>query len=612
STNPSAYTLATADHELQFSFSHLFDTIGHGLRHDAMVMKRTVVRWADDAGSWVVDLAVKIGDDIVNFTDLAIADMKDAFHVIGGFFQALGADIVSAINWLKHNVLELIKDAEANAKLFQSWFTPFFGTLTDTIDGIEVDVDTFFTNLENNANAEISNLAQTVEKAEFGSSAPVPAPTTDTGSHDGDIAFKAAEDIIKFMRHDPANWLLHKLREHLPSSPSDGGPDFSDFDADLEQVIQDVLAAVGDAISLIESLETTLWDAVKPFLTDSGTFTESSMGDFFSSLETTTDDALKLVNQVLITVLDAAKAAVAGIEDMFKYEFQAVPVIGELLDLAGIDTTLSIAHLVSLIAAYPTTLINQIIGGGPLFPADNTPPTGNNTAGGHANHAELEASSRVDAWGVGLNWASAVVQAVWSFNDVALDIGAAEGEKLQGFKGNAVTTFLDIACPVVLTMLQWPSPSTDTGMTQPFWAGNNTKGDGTNLVPWMQFTAFVPPAAGIFAAIGAAKEWPEADEFSDYGVPIFCSLAGVTNTVLSSIYGHDQGVPAANIAFGVLANVSYDVAPLGFPDLNKAYEDIPAVGKLVVDAVANFGTSMTMSSQAIAAEIKPLWERIPL
>ena len=616
STNPNAYSLASASREVQFSFSHLFDTIGHGLRHAALVLKRTVVHWAGEAAGWLVDLALQIGDDIVNFTDLVIADMKDAFHVIGGFFQTLGADIVDAINWLKHNVLELIKDADANAQVIKGWFTPFLGTLTDTINTIEIDVDTFFTNLEAQANAQISLLAQAVEDAEFGSSAPLPPPSPDTGSNDGALLFKAGEDVITFMRHSPASWLLHKLRDFIPQAPSNGGPDFSDFGAALEQVIQDVMTDIGDAINLIESINTTLWTAVKPFLTDSGHFTQSSMGDFFTALETSTDDALKLVNEVLITVLDAIKAAVAAVQDLLNYEFEAVPVIGDLLALAGLqDTTLSIAHLVSLIASYPTTLINDIIGGGPLFPADNTPPTANVATNaqiaGRSHRAELTRSTRVDGWGVGLNWMSAVVQAVWSFNDLALDDGAATNTKYS-FKGNALTTTLDIVCPVVLTMLQWPSPTTDAGLTQPFWFGTNDKGSGTDLIPWMQFTAFVPPAAEVFYVVGDALGMDGTDDFNNYGVPVFCALAGVANTVLSSIYGHDQGVPATSIAFGVLANVSYDIAPLGFPALNEAFEDLPAFAKLIVDAIANFGTSITMSSQAIAGALKPLAERIPL
>ena len=427
STNPNAYSIVSVGGELQFSFSHLFDTIGHALRHAAVILKQTVVRWAANASSWVVDLALQIGDDLVTFTDLVITDMKDAFHVIGGFFQTLGADIDDAINWLKHNVLELIQNADANATIIQGWFTPFLDTLTDAINTIKIDTDTFFTNLQTTAKQEISALATAVEKAEFGASSPLPPPTPDTGSHDADLLFKAGEDVITFMRHTPANWLLHKLREYLPQTPSDGGPNFSDFDAKLQQVIQDLLNDVADAINLIESLNTTEWDVVKPFLTDSGKFNETSMGEFFTALEATTDDALKLINQVLITVLDAVEAAIAALQDILNYEFQAVPVIGDLLKIAHVDSTLSINRLVSLLAAYPSTLINDIIGGGPLFPADNTPPTATLTAGNRTvNQApqQLSGSGRVDGWGVGLNWMSAVVQAIWSFNDLALDDSA--------------------------------------------------------------------------------------------------------------------------------------------------------------------------------------------
>jgi hypothetical protein len=81
--------------------------------------------------------------------------------------------------------------------------------------------------------------------------------------------------------------------------------------------------------------------------------------------------------------------------------------------------------------------------------------------------------------------------------------------------------------------------------------------------------------------------------------------------VLSSIYGHDQSVGALNISFGVLSNVSYDVAPLGFPALNEAFEDVPALAKLGIDGVANFGTAVAMSAQAISGAIKPLTDRIP-
>jgi hypothetical protein len=200
------------------------------------------------------------------------------------------------------------------------------------------------------------------------------------------------------------------------------------------------------------------------------------------------------------------------------------------------------------------------------------------------------------------------MQAVWAFNDEWLDDNAAAG----GTFTSAVTTTFDILCPVVINMLQFPTPTTDAGLTQPFWHGLNNKGEGTDLLPWMLLTAFIPPAAQLFYVFANWKGFEDAKDYNDYGVPIFCAMAGVANTVLSSIYGHDQGVAVYSIGFGVLSNVSYDVAPLGFPALNDAFENVPAIAKLIIDVIANFGTAVAMSSQAVAAAIKPLLERIPL
>lgn len=587
----------------------------HGLRHGAVKFKTMVTTWADDVKQWTINLVVDIGNGLDNLMNWVIKGIDDAVHAISSFFHALGADINDALAWLRHNVLGLIKDADANASLLQSWLAPFFTTLTNTIDTIEIDTDTFFTNLETQAGTQIAALAALVETAEFGSSAPLPPPTPDTGSRDADLAFKVGQDLITFMRHSPANWLLDKLRAYLPAAPSDGGPTFSALDADLQQIVQDLLAVVADAVDLIESITTALWDAVKPFVTDAGTFNQTSMGAFFTALQAVVDDALKLVNAVLVTLLDAMKAAVAGIQDLLAYEFQAVPFIGGLLELAGIDTTLSIERILCLIAAYPTTLLNNIIGGGPLFPADSTPPTDSPLTGKHGPKSTPteDPSRRFDGWAVGLNMMSAVVQFVWSSNDLILD-GAAttDPNHYAYFGGNALTTSIDIICPVLINLLQWPSPASESGLTQPFWAGTNDQGGQTGLVPWMLFTAFIPPAAGTLGFVAQRWKWEGEEDYNNYAVPVFCTLAGVANTVLSSIYGHAQGVNPVIIAFGVLANISYDVAPLGWPALNKTEDSVPALAKLFIDAVANFGTTIGMFGQSVGGAIRPLVPRIPL
>ena len=576
----------------------------HGLRHGVIAFKKMVSSWDKDAGQWVVNLTVDIGDGIDNVLTYVISDVKTAIHAISSFFQALGADIKSGWEWLKHNVLELIKNAEANAKQIQSWLAPFMTSLTGIIDTIEISANDYFTSKKTEAHAAIGQLAQDVEDYEFGTSKPLPPPSPDTGSNDADLLFKDGEDVITFFRHISASWLLDKLKSYLPESPTGGGPDFSGV---FDQVIQELITDVTGAITLIQDIATTAWAAIEPALTSSGQFTQASMGQFFTDLDGTVNDALKLCDEIAITLLDALKAAITALGDLFAYEFQA-PVIGDLLALAGIDTSLRIDHLVALIIAYPATLINQIIGGGPLFPADDA-------IAGKQPDTEL-GSARVDGWGVGLNWGSACAQAVWAANDLILDDSAAAGSKKHPpknqFKGSALTTTLDIVCPVVINMLQFPSPTKD-GMTQPFTAGLNTSGEGTDYLPYMLLTSFLPPAAGIIdAVIQANIEEGATDPFGDYGVPIICGISGVINTVLSSIYGKDQGTNALVIAGGVLANVSYDVAWLGCPALVEATDQGTAIAKLIVNVIANFGTAIFMSDQAIAAAAKPLGIRIPL
>ncbi len=423
----------------------------HGLRHGVIKFKTMVSSWDQEAKQWTVNLTVDIGDGIDNVLSYVISDVKTAIHAISSFFHTLGADLKSVWEWLKHNVLELIKNAEANAKQIQSWLAPFMTSLTGIIDTIEISTNDYFISKETEAHEAIGQLAQDVEDYEFGTSKPLPPPSPDTGSNDADLLFKDGEDVITFFRHISANWLLDKLESYLPQSPTDGGPDFSGV---FDQVVQDLITDVTGAVTLIQDIATTAWAAIEPALTSSGQFTQASMGQFFADLDGTVHNALQLCDEIAITLLDALKAAVTALGDLFAYEFQA-PVISDLLDLAGIDTSARIDHLVALIIAYPATLINQIIGGGPLFPADDA-------IAGKLPDTEL-GSGRVDGWGVGLNWASACAQAVWAANDLMLDDSAAAGTKnnppRNPFKGNVLTTTLDIVCPVVINMLQFPSPN---------------------------------------------------------------------------------------------------------------------------------------------------------
>ena len=78
-----------------------------------------------------------------------------------------------------------------------------------------------------------------------------------------------------------------------------------------------------------------------------------------------------------------------------------IPVVGKLLQVLGVDDSMSIAHLTSLILMYPATLANRIKNGpgATLFPAA-------------ATAGQLSASAD---WGPGLTLSAAVGQGVWGF-----------------------------------------------------------------------------------------------------------------------------------------------------------------------------------------------------
>ena len=122
----------------------------HGLRHGVIAFKKMVSSWDKDAGHWVVNLTVDIGDGIDNLLTYVISDVKTAIHAISSFFQALGADIKAGWEWLKHNVLELIKNAEINAKVLQGWFGSLSTAGVQILDNLEARTDKFFQNQETN------------------------------------------------------------------------------------------------------------------------------------------------------------------------------------------------------------------------------------------------------------------------------------------------------------------------------------------------------------------------------------------------------------------------------------------------------------------------------
>ena len=502
STDSNAYGSLTAALDLDFSFSHLFDSIGHALRHAAMKLKTAVVAWSEDAGSWLVNLAVTIGDDVVNFANLAISDIKDAFHLIGGFFQALGADIKAAIAWLKHNVLELLREAGQNAATIQGWLQQAPAELTTVITGIDISAKNFFSSKEQQAHQLIQYLETQVEDETFGSAAPLPPPTDDSGSAGTQNALLKDLGLIgKVMNDMPGKWLMDKLLSYLPVT--DTGPQvspdtFAPLVDDLTQVWEDVVDLSQSLITLIEA---TAQDS----LATKEQVTQMEMTAWFADLDQTVHDLLQLADAIADLVLQLVIAGISAIGTYFSYQYQVLgrtSILGLILDEAGIDPTLSLDHLVSLVVAYPATLIGRILGHDSLFPAATQAVGDGPQAPGAA----------ADSYQVGLGICGAVAQGVWGMADLVGDLqsfGDASGKRGSP---SGVIDYFDILCPVAETVLLWPSKSFPDGSTAyPFYGGI-----ADNTTDW----ELLPPT--ILTAIPVRVRDPDEDRVDHpgpWGVP---------------------------------------------------------------------------------------------
>jgi hypothetical protein len=299
------------------------------------------------------------------------------------------------------------------------------------------------------------------------------------------------------------------------------------------------------------------------------------------------------------TVLDLLEVVVEALGDFMTYEFPAVPLIGELLEWVGIDITISIRHVITLITAYPTALINELAyGGGPMFP-DQVDPSS------VARHG-LQSGDK-DPWGVALNWPSAVIQLIWAVNDFILDGMSFSRADYPGkgpqFRGNALTVGIDIAAPLLLLILQWPSVGFSGNKTAyPFHGGIDQSLDNGAWTIASVIISFLAPATQLVGTtLGPSTlSVNGANLVGDYGVPIVGTWCGLAGTVCGGV---QNGVTHQwlGLSEAIIGNLSYDMSWAGLQQLEKDWWC--QIGKLVVDTIGNVGAVACFIAGAIKADV---------
>jgi hypothetical protein len=583
STEAFAFGDAPAD-DLTFSLGHLFDTIGHALRHGAAKLASIAANWTGEATGWVVSIGAEIAGVVQNFANLVITDMKDAYHAIGGFFQALGADIDEALQWLKHNVLALLKAAWDNGEQIATFIGTGPAAFSYQVQKLSFETANFFTSLTSQANTLIGNV-ETAVTGETLAKAPQQTDPTDTGSSSAQSGL--AKDFglfTKVINDTPGMWLYHKLQQDVPPVASLGLPTFTQASyTDLvTQMGTDWTAGKDFIESVWTFLSTTFQDL---FGTTSAQARATDLPTIFTELATMVDNFLSFCDDVAQTVLLIAQLALQELGALLTTPFQlvsATSLLGQVLDLLGIDPTVQLDKIMGMIVAFPATLVAEVLGKGNTMPALPALPASDSDA---ALAAAVADDDELKLW---LGIIGGTSQAIWGLADIIGDLQTFTGEDGERGEQSGVITMFDIWCPVFETAFLYPLPPYD----ELEWA----------IAP-IVFTALLP---SIFGALGL-QSWPgltsqlqsavgdkaAGNTMAEYVQPFVQMLSGAANTAFGVSYQvKNDDTYWVDILGSVLGNLSFILAISGTVWLNETTEDVPVMVKMLIDAIGNIGAAI--------------------
>jgi hypothetical protein len=611
STNPAAFDSHKTGHTSWWDKAeHDIDSVFRGLRHAAITVGKMISTWAADAEQWTINLVVDLGDGIDQLMSWVVTGIEDAYHAISSFFHSLGTDIEGIWNWLKNLVLSALRDAGANAKYIESWAETLVDDLIAGINSFESLTDDQLTTWQGDVSGWLTTLQGRVDTVLFGTYTQQPTPAPGTGGDDSGSHFTGAQDVFHFLAHSPASWLLNKIMADI--KPLEGSALASIQVSNFASFADDLANDVDDAVDTIVDAATTLADALGDAAKSPADFNAQSMNQLFTQFQILSGDVFKLLKSLANTVLDLLKAFIESLNDMLTAEFQP-PFIGEVMHLAGVDNTPSILHLTALIVAFPATLLHTLsaaaLGGAgqPLFPF--TAPTSDATG------------KRDPDWaGFGLGEAASVTQATWATVDLFLEMATYDsGESSTKDPLLDIFTALDILCPILITIFQWPVPPTYTGTQTPAPFHYNDFTDGSvwgtwyHLLPGIFVTGGVPwlvEAIGWILGKFAPTPIPQdkADNFNNNVVPALQTLSSAANLILSAWYSYsnaaNDGAKAEAIIGPIISNLSYLDAAVAAQEMQDTFGKNIVWIKFYIDLFGNYGTAFIDISEAIAAAAK--------
>ena len=315
-----------------------------------------------------------------------------------------------------------------------------------------------------------------------------------------------------------------------------------------------------------------------------------------SDVGQTIHDALSLCNMLADTALDAMKAALGGFDDILEYPTRDDrPLLSEILRFAKIDIDTTVGQVLSMLIAFPATLISKVaFKTGLIFPG--SPPTAGDLGDGTPNK-----------WGTALSLLSGVTQLIWASVDEYEDTESGVTPEGGGAAPSAPawTSLFDFFCPYILAITGWPSaPLSSTQSAAPFGSFPEPPGTKeTKLLPYIVAVSIIEPTSVAFAYSWktGSKTADQNSTFNTYFQPFGLIACGVAALVLNHIYLYANNGSSNDKYELVLGNLSNIFAWLGLQVLIDATEGDSLALKIIIDAVANFGAATCMLDNMVTA-----------
>ena len=265
------------------------------------------------------------------------------------------------------------------------WLDQLPGIVTGKLTEYGQLADGFFASLETAIDEKIDTIVMPgLKQQTFGSPAPSAPP--------------AAFDVEKFLSGVQHNWLLDKIESFF------AGDTPTQVNTDLQAALDQLAVAMQDGVQVVTDIGDLLWQGLQEPFASSDSAQQARLAEFVGLLKQAVHDLLAFADAIVQALIDLAKAAMDELDSMLTHGFEDIPLVSKLLAHFGVDTTMNVGHLVSLVLMFPATLANRIKNGAgaTLFPVV--------TVGGQDGGTVADAQAD---WAFGLGLSAAVGQGIW-------------------------------------------------------------------------------------------------------------------------------------------------------------------------------------------------------